>query len=80
VDARNNLGVSYARVGKKDEAELEFRKALLVSADSAGAHFGLATLDLERGNKAAAAQELREVIRVQPHYPQAESLLALALQ
>jgi Flp pilus assembly protein TadD len=80
VDARNNLGVSYARVGEDDRAELEFRKALLVFANSTSAHFGLAMLDLQHGNKAAAVEELREVTRLQPEYPQAQSLLTAALK
>ena len=80
VDARNNLGVSYAHLGKDDRAELEFRKALQVSADSAGAHFGLAILALEHGNKRQAAQELRVVLRVKPDYPKAQSLLATVSQ
>jgi Flp pilus assembly protein TadD len=75
VDARNNLGVSYAHLGEDDRAELEFCKALQVSADSAGAHFGLAVLALKRGDKTDAAGELRAVIRVQPDYPKAQSLL-----
>jgi Flp pilus assembly protein TadD len=78
VDARNNLAVSYAHLGEDDRAELEFRKALQVSADSAGAHFGLAVLALEHGDKTAAAQELRALIRVQPNYPKAQSLLRAA--
>lgn len=77
-DARNNLGVTYAHLGKDDRAELEFRKALQVSADSAGAHFGLAVLALERGDKTDATEELRAVIRVQPDYPKAQSLLIAA--
>ena len=80
VDARNNLGVSYVHAGKDDRAELEFRKALQVSAESPGAHFGLAVLDLERGDKAGAVRELREVTRLQPDYPQAQSVLAAALK
>jgi Flp pilus assembly protein TadD len=80
VDARNNLGVSYARAGEDDRAELEFRKALLVSAASAGAHFGLAMLELQHGNQAAAVQELREVTRLQPEYPQAQNLLTATLK
>jgi Flp pilus assembly protein TadD len=51
-----------------------------VSADSAGAHFGLAVLALQRGNNIAAIQELREVTRVQPDYPQAQALLSAALK
>jgi Flp pilus assembly protein TadD len=78
VDARNNLGVSYAHLGKDDRAELEFRKALQVAGDSAGAHFGLAVLALEHGDKTDAANELRAVIRVQPDYPKAQSLLSAA--
>ena len=79
VDARNNLGISYAHIGKDENAELEFRKALEVTSDSPGAHFGLAVLAMQRGKKANAAQELREVLRVQPDYPQARNLLAVAL-
>jgi Flp pilus assembly protein TadD len=78
VDARNNLGISYANLHKDDQAELEFRKALLVSPDSAGSHFGLAVLALERGNKPEAVQELQAVLRAQPDYPKARSLLSLA--
>jgi Flp pilus assembly protein TadD len=78
VDARNNLGVSYANAGKDDQAELEFHKALQISADSPGAHFGLAILALQRGNKVDAIEELRAVIRVQPDYPKAQSLLTAA--
>jgi Flp pilus assembly protein TadD len=78
VDARNNLGVSYAHLGQDDKAELEFRKALQVSPNSAGAHFGLAVLFLQAGKKAEAVRELRAVIGSQPDYPQAQNLLAAA--
>jgi Flp pilus assembly protein TadD len=80
LDARNNLGVCYAHTGQDDKAELEFRKALEVSSDSAGAHFGLAVLALQRGDNRAAIRELREVTRIQPHYPQADKLLSDALK
>ena len=76
LDARNNLGVSYAHLGRDDQAELEFRKALQFSTESAGAHFGLAVLALNRGNRIQAVEELRQVIRIQPNYPQAQQLLA----
>lgn len=80
LDARNNLGVSYAHIGEEEKAELEFRKALQVSPDSAGAHFGLAVLALQHGDNRTAIQELREVTRIQPNYPQAERLLSTALK
>jgi Flp pilus assembly protein TadD len=74
VDARYNLGLSYSRLGKDERAELEFRKALQVSSDSADAHFGLAVLALEHGDKASAARELSEVLRLKRDYPQAQLL------
>lgn len=80
VDARNNLGISYAHLAKDENAELEFRKALAVASDSPGAHFGLAVLEMQQGKKADAAQELREVLRIQPNYPQARNLLSVALR
>ncbi len=78
VDARNNLAITYARAGRYDEAELEFYKSLQTSPSSAPAHFGLAVLDLEQG-KPGAIEELQEVMRLQPEYPQAQNLLRAAL-
>lgn len=75
LDARNNLGVTYAHLSKDDAAELEFRKALQVNPDSAAAHFGLAMLNLQRGNHQDAQAELREVVRINPDYPNAKTLL-----
>lgn len=78
VNARNNLAVAYSHAGKYDEAELEFWKALQVSPDSADAHFGLAVIALERHDNSTAIQELQQVIRIRPAYPQAEALLSRA--
>lgn len=78
VDARNNLGISYAHCGQDDNAELEFHKALWIAPDSADAHFGLAVLHLQHGDKAHAAEELRRVVRARPDYPGARSLLLMA--
>jgi Flp pilus assembly protein TadD len=80
VGARNNLGVSYAHLARDENAELEFRKALAVANDSPGAHFGLAVIEMQQGKSVDAAQELREVLRIQPNYPQARNLLSAALR
>lgn len=78
ADARNNLGISYIRLSRASEGELEFHKILLINPNSSAAHFGLAVSAMERNDKTRAATELREVLRIQPNYPQARQLLATA--
>lgn len=74
LNARNNLAITFAHLGKDDAAELEFRKILQINNDSAAAHFGLAMLNLQHDKREAASTELQEVLRIDPSYAHAKSL------
>lgn len=49
----SNLGVAYARLGRFDQAEAAFRKALAIDPSDINANFNLQVLDAERKRKAA---------------------------
>lgn len=78
LDARNNLAVACAKLGDLNRADLQFRRMLFVKPDSAAAHFGIAVVALQRNDRVAAAAELKEVVRIEPSYPNAKRLLEQA--
>lgn len=63
-----HLGNIYSADGKLDEAEAEFRKALMIDPQLAAAHWELARLRYYRGDPNRALQEIKEAERINPTY------------
>jgi len=64
----NQLGVSYAKNKKFDEAEKAFKKALSLNPAHPMAHYNLGTAYMQQGKTAAAVGEFKEAIRLNPGY------------
>jgi hypothetical protein len=60
------LGERYVRDGRLDKAEGAFREAILLRPDYWEAHYALARLYALRGDRAAAREELKEALRLNP--------------
>lgn len=75
-DTHMQLGVLRAQLNQTDQAELEFRKALLQSPSDAAAHVALASLLFSMQKYPEAAAELRQALQIQPGNPEAARLLA----
>lgn len=77
------LGAILGQAGHFEEAESALRQAIRLQPDSAKAHFSLAlTLVGNSQNRVdwpTAIVECREALRLQPNYPEAESLLGTGL-
>jgi Tfp pilus assembly protein PilF len=77
--ARNNLGLFLADSGRKDEAILEFRKAIKLDPDLAEPHNNLGSALAEKGRMNEAIDEFRNAFQLQPGYARARINLGLAL-
>ncbi len=77
---RFQYGNVYARVGRYDEAEAEFRAALSIAPEFGEARHHLGALLLERGRIPEAIAELRESVRLLPDSFRARRSLADALE
>jgi tetratricopeptide (TPR) repeat protein len=64
--AQNDLGNLYVANGQLDEAAAAFAKAIALDPRQAVPRFNLALLELKRGKKLAALQQLDEVIERDP--------------
>jgi type IV pilus assembly protein PilF len=67
-----NLGACYLRIGELDLAEENIRRGLRLAPGNPSGLFHLANIHYERGNYAAAQQQLIEVVR--DNVPNAETL------
>ncbi len=78
-EARSNLGVVYAQLGRYDEAADEYRQALASKPPAAalGAiRYNLAVALYQAGRMRDSATELEAVLRAQPEHAKAPLLLA----
>jgi tetratricopeptide (TPR) repeat protein len=81
-----HLGVIYATSSRLDDAESEFRKALMCDPRMAAAHFELGKLRYYRGDLDRALFEINESLKVNPtytasqDYPQVDLLKAFTLE
>ena len=75
-----NLGNALSRQQKYAEAEAEYREAIRLKPNDAGAHYrlGLVLNDLKKHSEAEVA--LQDAIRLTPNYPEAYYNLGYALQ
>src|SRR5947209_6438721 len=66
VDAYNNLGVVYARLGDRDEERDALHRALSINAHFAPAYVNLARMDISTGDFAGAETELSKATSNDP--------------
>ena len=79
ADAYNNLGITYSRVSKYDEAQQSFEEAIRLRPDHAAAHnnLGIALTHQNLHDKAIASYQ--QALRVKPDYSEAHNNLAIVL-
>ncbi len=73
------IGQSYLRMGRLDDAERAFLKALDIDPDSFAAHDGLAQVHLRKRNHEEAASWALNAVGLLYHYPLAHYHLGTAL-
>jgi tetratricopeptide (TPR) repeat protein len=87
--AHSNAGMSYAEMGKLDEAEQQFKLALGCRPQYANAHYGLGIVAMSRAARgesdreaiahyAGASRAFKSALRARPHYGKALVGLARA--
>jgi predicted AlkP superfamily phosphohydrolase/phosphomutase/Flp pilus assembly protein TadD len=69
----------YLKLGRWEEAEQTYAKALSVDPDNPHAHVGMSRMALRRGDYARAAQSALDALQRMYHYPVAHFLLGEAL-
>jgi tetratricopeptide (TPR) repeat protein len=74
-DIRYSSAIAATQIGRHEEAEYELRNVMRLTPGSVPAHLALGSLLFERKDLAGAAQEFREVLKIQPANPQALRLL-----
>ncbi len=77
--AHNNLGLLLADMGRKEDAEAEYRETLRINPDYAYAHYNLGNLLSDMGRKEDAEAEYREALRINPNDAVAHNNLGLLL-
>jgi tetratricopeptide (TPR) repeat protein len=77
--AHSNLGLALARQGKTEEAMVSYQNALRCDPKLPLANFGLATLLINQGKWAEAAEHLATVVQVTTNYWEAYDQFGLAL-
>jgi tetratricopeptide (TPR) repeat protein len=77
--AHYNLGFLLGDMGRKEDAEAEYREALRINPDSAEAHYNLGFLLGDMGKKEDAEAEYREALRINPDYADAHNNLGILL-
>jgi Flp pilus assembly protein TadD len=75
----NKLAGIYDYVGRRDEAEKEYRDALRINPDFADAHYNLGVLLGNKGRKEDAEAEYRESLRINPDDAEAHNNLGVLL-
>ncbi len=76
---RVNLGALLRAQGRLGEAALQYRRALELDPDDAGAYNNLGNVLREQGRAAEAIEAYREALRIDPDHPLARANLGLAL-
>ena len=78
VATLEQMAVVYTKMGMTDEAIKMYQRALEKMPRSAGAHYGLAFLYLNRGRATEAAHHLEAFLASGPEMPEAERHVAHA--
>lgn len=78
-DAHQDLGDTYLRLGRHDEALAEFAITLMLATGRAGAYAGMAQVHLKEGRYADAAESSRRALELDGDHRQARYSLATSL-
>jgi len=78
-EALNNLALARERLGKSQEASVDFARATQLDPEEDDYWFNLGLLNLRTNEPAAAVRAFREVLRRQPDDTEARALLIAAL-
>ena len=73
-----NLATIYETLGRLDDAEREFRRAIEIAPDRPGPHYGLGVVLERRGRIGEAIGSYREAARIDPSDPRPRSALERA--
>jgi tetratricopeptide (TPR) repeat protein len=75
-----NMAIAFSRTGRLNEAVSAYRRALELDPELSGAHYGLAFLQLKRGDQAEAAAHLEAFLESPPSGAEAERWVKHARQ
>lgn len=75
--SRQNLGSSYYRIGRVEEAESEFKEAAALKPDFFLPRYNLGVLYQETGRYQEAVSELKEALRIEPGHLQSRYNLGI---
>ena len=62
AEAQSNLGIILQKLGRLDEAEASYKKAIVLKPDNTKVHFGLGVLYKKQGKFEKAAERFRKVL------------------
>jgi tetratricopeptide (TPR) repeat protein len=79
VDAHQDLGETYLRLGRHDEALAEFAVALMLHPEASAAYAGMAQSQLAEGHYADAVEASRRTLELDPAHKQARYTLGTSL-
>ena len=80
ADLCNDRGISFAQQGRLDEAVANFRQALQIHPDHAGAHNNLGIVLAQCGQLDEAVKHYEEALRIRPDFFEAYNNLGNALR
>lgn len=80
VDMRNTLGVTYAKLGRGEEAKKEFEKVVRQAPDHAMGNYNLAVIAMAENRLDAAYRLLMRAIATRPDYAEAHNNLGVLLE
>ena len=73
------IGAAYLRMGRLDDAERSFARALALDDSHVASHAGLACVHLRRGHPRRAAEAALTAVGLSHHFPAGHFLLGVAL-
>ena len=79
VQARINLVATYGRLGRFDEAQFHYERALDLAPDSEELHVNWGTLQADRDRLATAARSFGRALEINPHSADTHADLGLVL-
>ncbi len=75
-----NMAIAFSRTGRLEEAVRAYRRALELDPQLSGAHYGMAFLQLKRGDTTEAAAHLRAFLDAPPSGVEADRWVRHARQ
>lgn len=78
--AHDSLGVALDADGKHQEAFYHYKSSIKIKSDYANAYYNLAMTFKDRGNIEEAENNFREVLRINPHFRDANNNLGIILE